>query len=122
MDLVERIRSVLALDPEAPAVEFEDRWYSWGELARLMKGVDDALSAAGLGEDAAIAVMLRNRPSLLGAMMSVIASRRCVITVTIPATRRIRTGITKSRGRKRDVISDPPGPAAREAPPAPPRA
>ena len=81
MDLAERIRAVLTLDPEAPAVEFEDHWYSWGEFAQLMKGVDDALSAAGLGEDAAIGVMLRNRPSLLGAMMSVIASRRCVITV-----------------------------------------
>jgi acyl-CoA synthetase (AMP-forming)/AMP-acid ligase II len=81
VDLAERIRAVLALDPEAPAVEFEDRWYSWGEVARLMQGIDDALSAAGLGEGAAIAVMLRNRPSLLGAMMSVIASRRCVLTV-----------------------------------------
>ena len=59
MDLAERIRAVLALDPEAPAVEFEAHWYSWGEFAQLMKGVDDALSAAGRGEDAAIGVMLR---------------------------------------------------------------
>jgi len=81
MDLVERIRAVLTLDPAAPAVEFEDRWHTWGELAALMKTVDDALSNAGLGEGAAIAVLLRNRPSLFGAMMSVITSRRCVLTV-----------------------------------------
>jgi acyl-CoA synthetase (AMP-forming)/AMP-acid ligase II len=81
VDLAERIRAVLELDPGAPAVEFEDRWYSWGELAGLMDAVDSALGAAGLGAGAAIAVMLRNRPSLLGAMMSVIVTRRCVLTV-----------------------------------------
>ena len=81
MDLAERIHRVLALDSEAPAVEFEDRWYSWGEFESLMKGIDTALSAAGVGESAAVALMLRNRPSLLGAMMSVITSRRCVLSV-----------------------------------------
>ena len=81
MDLADRIRSVLGLDPEAPAVEFEDLWYSWGELAALMRDIDAALTDAGIGDGAAIAVMLRNRPSLLGAMMSVITSRRCVLTV-----------------------------------------
>lgn len=81
MDLTERIRAVLALDPEAPALEFEDHWVSWGELAALIHDIDAALSAAGLAEDAPIAVMLRNRPSLLAAMISVITSRRCVVSV-----------------------------------------
>lgn len=81
MDLADRIRTVLELDPAAPAVEFEDHWYSWGELATLMRDIDAALSQAGIGQDAAIAIMLRNRPSLLAAMMSVITSRRCVLTV-----------------------------------------
>ena len=81
MDLAERIRAVIALDPGAPAVEFEDHWYSWGEFAKQIEGVDDALSAAGLGPDTAVAVMLRNRPSLLSSMVSVITSRRCVLTL-----------------------------------------
>ena len=81
MDLVERIRAVLALDPDAPALEFEDRWYSWGEFAGLVEGIDTALSAAGLREGTGVALMLRNRPSLLGAMLSVITSRRCVLSV-----------------------------------------
>jgi len=81
MDLADRIRAVLRLDPEAPAVEFENRWHSWGELAALMQNIDAALSDAGIGDDAAIAILLRNRPSLLGAMMSVVTSRRCVLTV-----------------------------------------
>ena len=31
-DLSERIAKVLALDPSAPALEFERRWYQWGDL------------------------------------------------------------------------------------------
>jgi acyl-coenzyme A synthetase/AMP-(fatty) acid ligase len=81
MDLADRIHAVFGLDPEAPAVEFEDRWHSWGELAALMQDIDAALTKVGIHDAAAIAVMLRNRPSLLGAMMSVITSRRCVLTV-----------------------------------------
>lgn len=81
MDLADRIRAVLEIDPEAPAVEFEDHWHSWGEFAALMRIIDETLTEAGIGDGAAIAIMLRNRPSLLAAMMSVITSRRCVLTV-----------------------------------------
>ena len=35
--LVER---VLALDPSAPALEFERRWYSWGDLAASADAVE----------------------------------------------------------------------------------
>ena len=81
MDLAERIHAVAALDPGADALEFEERWYSWGEVAGLMRGIDAALSSAGLAEGAAVALMLRNRPALLAAMMSVITGRRCVLSV-----------------------------------------
>ncbi len=81
LDLADRIRAVLALDPDAAALEFEDQWYTWGELSALMQGIDTVLSEAGVAEGAAVAVMLRNRPSLLGSMMSVITSRRCVLTL-----------------------------------------
>jgi len=81
LDLAARLRAVLALDTAAPAIEFDDHWSTWGDLADLMAAVDAALLEAGLGEGAAVGVLLRNRPSLLGAMMSVIVSRRCVLTL-----------------------------------------
>ena len=81
MDLIERIHAVLALEPGAPALEFEDRWYTWADLAHLMREIDAMITQAVPGEGIAVAVLLRNRPSLLGAMFSVISSRRCVLTV-----------------------------------------
>ena len=38
-ELSERIGAVLAIDPSAPAVEFDGRWSTWGDLAaRLDQG------------------------------------------------------------------------------------
>lgn len=81
MDLVERIRTVLSLEPGAPAVEFEDRWFAWRDLTRVMGAIDEAIGQAALGPGTSVAILLRNRPSLLCAMFSVILSRRCVLTV-----------------------------------------
>jgi acyl-CoA synthetase (AMP-forming)/AMP-acid ligase II len=81
MNLSGRIRAVLALDPSAPAVEFEGAWHSWGELAAWLEGVDRALLDAGLGEDCAVGVLLRNRPSLVGVLLGLLATHRCVVTL-----------------------------------------
>ena len=35
--LAERIAAVLALDPSAPALEFERRWRTWGDLAATVR-------------------------------------------------------------------------------------
>ncbi len=37
MNLSERIRQVLAIDPAAQAVEFEGNWHRWGELAAWLE-------------------------------------------------------------------------------------
>ena len=37
--LSERISEILSLDPSARALEFERRWYSWGDLAASAKAV-----------------------------------------------------------------------------------
>ena len=45
--LSERLHAVLALDPAAPAVEFDGAWSTWGELASAADAVDAALRAIG---------------------------------------------------------------------------
>ena len=60
--LSERLHAVLALDPAAPAVEFDGAWSTWGELASAADAVDAALRATGLGAGSPVGLMLRNRP------------------------------------------------------------
>jgi acyl-coenzyme A synthetase/AMP-(fatty) acid ligase len=67
-----------ALARDADAVEYEGRWYRWAELREVGTRVLAALAQAGVPEDAAIALILRNRPSALATQFALIAAGRTV--------------------------------------------
>ncbi len=81
MDLSQRVRDVLALDPSAPAIEFEHDWWSWGELAAVGDAVDRLLTAASLGDGSPIGVVMRNRPTAIATLWNVLATRRTLVTL-----------------------------------------
>ncbi len=81
MNLAYRIRQILTLDPAAPAMEFEGKWHSWHDLRTSMEAIEKQLDGAGLGEGARIGVLLRNHVSLVPAVLSVVASNRCLVTL-----------------------------------------
>ncbi len=77
----ERLREVLALDPSAPALEFEGTWSTWGELSAAADSVDAVLRDRGLGAGSPVGLMLRNRPVALGTMLGLLRAGACVVTV-----------------------------------------
>jgi acyl-CoA synthetase (AMP-forming)/AMP-acid ligase II len=79
--LSERLHAVLALDPAAPAVEFDGAWSTWGELASAADAVDAALRATGLGAGSPVGLMVRNRPAALAAFVGLLRAGACVVTV-----------------------------------------
>jgi long-chain acyl-CoA synthetase len=79
--ITDRIREVLRIDPVADAIEFEGQWHPWKELSAIVEGIDRSLTAAGLGPDVAVGMLLRNRPSLVGALLAVLSTQRCVVTI-----------------------------------------
>lgn len=81
LGLAERITTVLALDPEKGAIEFNGTWHSWKEIGAAMRQLDAMLADAGLGEGTAVGIILRNRPAHFPALLEVLASRRCVVTI-----------------------------------------
>jgi long-chain acyl-CoA synthetase len=81
VNLSERIRQVLAIDPAAEAVEFEGRWHRWNELAAWLEGFEEAIATAGLGPGEAVGILLRNRPAIVGSLLAVLATRRCVVSL-----------------------------------------
>ena len=72
-----RIAEVLAVDPAAPAVEFEGSWRTWAQLG------DTVAQAAGLvsGPGAEVGVLLRNRPASVGLLLGVLQAGGCVVTI-----------------------------------------
>lgn len=81
LDLASSIRSVLALAPDQPALEYQQRWYCWGDVASIMQRAETLLASAGLDEGASVGILLRNQPAAVAMLLQVLASRRCVVTL-----------------------------------------
>jgi acyl-coenzyme A synthetase/AMP-(fatty) acid ligase len=78
-----RIAQLLQDAPaEAEAVEFEGRWWSWGQLQAAAAEVDAALDAAGIGAAGRVGVVLENRPEHVCAVLAILASDRCLVTMS----------------------------------------
>ena len=58
LDFHNRIRKTLTIDVDAPAIEYEGRWTTWGQLKAIVEGVDDALERVGAPADAAVGAVL----------------------------------------------------------------
>jgi long-chain acyl-CoA synthetase len=79
--LSEQVRAALSGDPAREAIQFKGAWRTWGELAAVVAGLDQAFAALGLGEGAAVACALRNWPEHAAVMMGVVSGGRCLVTM-----------------------------------------
>jgi long-chain acyl-CoA synthetase len=77
-----RIDAVLNIDTAAMALEFEQRWITWGELRDSVAAIDQALTRAGIGRGAPVGVMLRNRPGLIAAVLALLVSQRYIVSLS----------------------------------------
>jgi acyl-CoA synthetase (AMP-forming)/AMP-acid ligase II len=75
--LADRIGSVVALDPSAPAVEFDGRWQTWGELGAAIEQVAALVPEPGWE----VGVVLRNRPASVGLLLGVLRAGGTVVAV-----------------------------------------
>jgi acyl-coenzyme A synthetase/AMP-(fatty) acid ligase len=65
-----------ARDAAMPALEYEGRWYSWGDFSRLRAELNGLLAETGVPDNAPVVMILRNRPSAVAALLSLIADGR----------------------------------------------
>lgn len=79
--IAEVVAAIFGQDPAAPAVELDGEWWTWGDLAAIGAEIGARLDAAGLGRGARIGGMLRNRPEMAGAVVHLLASERCLVTL-----------------------------------------
>jgi acyl-CoA synthetase (AMP-forming)/AMP-acid ligase II len=81
-----RLAAVLAVDPDAPAMEFERSWWTWGQLAETVAETSALVTEPG----AQVGLLLRNRPASTGLLLGVLAAGGCVVTIN-PGRGRDRT-------------------------------
>jgi acyl-CoA synthetase (AMP-forming)/AMP-acid ligase II len=68
----------LAREPSRQALEFNGRWYGWGELKGVADRIDGLLDAARVDVCAPVAFIARNRPSSLGALLGLLRAGRYI--------------------------------------------
>ncbi len=76
--LSRRISDVLCLRPDAPALEYERQWISWGELGHMADRIRSLIG--GGSAQPQIGILLRNRPSQVAALLGVL---QCGATVVV---------------------------------------
>ncbi len=81
--LQELARAAFERGAHVPAVEFERRWFTWGELRRVAERVRHAIAASGAPEGASVAFAPRNCPSALATMLGLIAEGRTIKIVYV---------------------------------------
>ena len=82
MELSTRIATVLTLDPDADAIEFEGRWCSWGALHEVATTVAGLLDASGVPFGGPVGLVLRNDPAMIAAVLGTLLAGRCVVTIS----------------------------------------
>lgn len=68
----------LARDASLPAIEFEKRWFSWGEMRHVAERLVALIEDSGVASHAPVAFVPRNRPSAIAALLGMISAGRCV--------------------------------------------
>jgi long-chain acyl-CoA synthetase len=72
----QRVADVLALDPDARALEFRNQWHTWGNLAAAAHAVTQHVVPG-----TRIGVLLRNRPAQVGLLVGLFRAGACVVAI-----------------------------------------
>jgi long-chain acyl-CoA synthetase len=81
-DLRRQLRTIMTLDPSAPALQFAGRWFTWSDLSGAADRIDELLNAAGIGTGSAVGIVLRNSPEAVAALLAVILTGRAVLSLS----------------------------------------
>lgn len=75
------VRTILTIDPDAPALEYEKKWHTWGELTGIIDRIETILTSHGIGPGSRIGGILRNTPQMAAVIVGTIINDRCVVTL-----------------------------------------
>lgn len=75
------VRQVMAIDPDAPAIEFQEQWHPWGELSSVIDAVEKILDDQGIGPGTRIGGILRNTPQIAAVIIGTLINDRCIVTL-----------------------------------------
>ncbi|MEP7351582.1 MAG: class I adenylate-forming enzyme family protein [Sphingorhabdus sp.] len=79
--ITDLLRAIMAIDPERAEIDFEGVDYSWTQIAAIVEGIEAELARIGLPVETRVGVMLRNRPGHIAAIIAVLSTDRCLVSL-----------------------------------------
>ncbi|MCV7280273.1 long-chain fatty acid--CoA ligase [Mycolicibacterium flavescens] len=67
---------------EAPMLQQDGQWFSWGDIRVLSETLDRELGAVGAGPGARVAVVLENRMESVAALITLLRTERTMVTLS----------------------------------------
>lgn len=98
MGIRDRLAQLLRDAPdEAQAVEFDAVWWHWRRIKEVAAEAAAAFDRAKLGEGGRVGLILENRPEFVAVLVAVLATGRCVVTLSpLQPAARLAADITRS--------------------------
>jgi long-chain acyl-CoA synthetase len=78
MTLQQMMNTAMSRDPHQEVLKFEDHWYRWGDLRKLIERINHLVAASGAANDSAVTLVPRNRPSAITALLGLLAAGRTI--------------------------------------------
>lgn len=95
-----RLAGLWEVDAAAQAINYQGRWWTWGDLVAAADVFDERWLAAGAGPGARVAVALENRPEFVAAVLAVLKTGRCLTAVSpLQPTDRLTEDLGRIRPR-----------------------
>ena len=73
----------LSNDPSQPSIEYDGRWIGWGEMRQVADRVNNLIDASGADPKAPVALIPRNRPHTLAALIGLTARPRHISMIHV---------------------------------------
>jgi len=83
--LAEQIDLYSSIDPSAPELEVNERWFTWGEIMTASARLVALLEQNGIGPDMRVGMMLRNSAPMVPALIAMFRTGRCVASINASA-------------------------------------
>jgi long-chain acyl-CoA synthetase len=80
--VAERIRQILNLAPEKPALLYNDTWFTWQEIVEFSVVLESQLSEQGIERRTPVALVVRNRPSGVAALLALLVNGRRPVLIS----------------------------------------
>ncbi len=78
----ERIRQIMSMAPQEPALLYDDVWFTWQQLVEFGDVIENQLAEISIDRRSPVALVVRNRPSGVGTLLGLLINGRRPVLIS----------------------------------------